>query len=119
MTGFKAKCAGQRKPVYSMSLLCPALCGQSCAPHPPKPLSPPAKATVGSVYQQPYRGMDLDGTQQEDLPIAKPMISGCQTIYMSFAIYYIISIIFLMNTPQISCLLRIDCYNLFKLINPK
>jgi hypothetical protein len=34
---------------------------ESCIPPPPKPLSAPAQVTSGSVYQKPYRGMDLDG----------------------------------------------------------
>jgi hypothetical protein len=55
--------------------------------------------------------MDWDGTQQEDLCKAKSVISGCLTLGVSIAIYFLPSTdYFLWNTPQISCLLSIDCY---------
>jgi hypothetical protein len=41
----------------------------------------------------------------EDLRIAKSVISECQTMRMSIAIYFLTIIILLWNTPQISCLL--------------
>ncbi len=94
------------------------LCGvESCALPPPKPLNPSVQATSGLVYQQPFRGMDLDEAHQDALYIAKSVISGCWTMLVSIAIYFRTSLLFLWKTPKISCLLSIDSYYLLRLIN--
>ncbi len=69
----------------------------------------------GCLLVQPYRGMGVDETYQEDSCIF--VSSGYQTMCVSIAIYFLTGIIFLWKTPQISCLLCIDCYDLFRLNN--
>jgi hypothetical protein len=63
--------------------------------------------------------MDLGGAHQESLRAAKSVISGCGTVYINTVIYFLSSNTFLWNTPQIICILSIDCYYLFRLINHK
>jgi hypothetical protein len=70
---------------------------QANQPHYPSHLRFSSQAT--------YREMDLNGTHQEDLHIAKSVISECQTMPVSIAIYFLAIIILLWNTLQISCLL--------------
>ncbi len=92
---------------------------ESCTPPPPKPRSPPTQATLGSVYQQPYRGMDLDGAHQEDLHTAKnPWSMDAAWREPTLSFYFHISIISLWNTPQISCLLSMIVV-IFWVINHK
>jgi hypothetical protein len=61
--------------------------------------------------------MDLEGAHQEGLSVAKFVVSGCRTTYVNIAIYFLSSITFWWNTPPVLCLLSIDCYYLFMLIN--
>ncbi len=53
-----------------------------------------------------------------------PLLTHCQisdqwmpTMWANIANYFITGVIFLWNTPQISCLFSIDCYHLFRWIN--
>ncbi len=111
-------CARQRNLVHSGCLLRPALCGIKWSKdvplfHPSQ--SPPTQATKDSVHWQPYREMDLDGVHQEVTQAAESVISRCRVCQ-----YYHLfpaGIAFLWGTPQISCLLSIDCYYLSRLIN--
>ncbi len=117
-------CNHPLKPVYSRPLLSPALCGIMWSwimcPSSTQAIQPPCPSHLRLGLLAAFRGMDLDGTHQEDARIFKFMIrrmEGCRTMNLSIAIYLLTSIIFLWNTPQISYLLSIDCYNLFRLIN--
>jgi hypothetical protein len=45
------------------------------------------QATAGSVHWQPYRGMGLDGANQEETQAKQYSISGCQKVYINIIIY--------------------------------
>ncbi len=49
---------------------------------------------------------------------AKSVISRCWMMWVCIAVYFQYNY-FLWSTPQMSCLLSIDCYYLFRLINHK
>jgi hypothetical protein len=70
----------------------------------PLPKPPQAQST--------YKGMDLDGTHQDDLCVAKSVISGYQLMRISIAIYSSTSIIVLWTTPLLSSLPSIDYYHI-------
>jgi hypothetical protein len=79
-----------KKPLYSRSLLRTTLCGMvwSGAMYPSSTAATPthAQAISGSVYQQPSRRTDLNGTHQEDLYVAKSVIRGYLTMCVSILI---------------------------------
>jgi hypothetical protein len=101
---------------------CVELCGvESRAPPPSEPLSPlspRAQAISGSKLSllAALQRDGPDGTHQEDSSIVKSVIRRCWTMCMSIVIYFLL-VIFSCGTPQISCLLSIDCYYFYRLIN--
>ncbi len=116
-------CTVQKKLVYSGSVLSPALRGVMWSRDVPllhpshSPPTPHPSHFLLSLQAALWRD-GLGWSRPRSSLTAKSMISRCRMIRVCIAVYFHYNY-FLWSTPQMSFLLSIDCYCLFRFINHK